>query len=179
MEHGKPVTYSTRSFLLLRLHSLAGIVPLGLFLLEHLYSNAVAMLGESEYNAQIERLHSIPFLSLLEIFLIAIPLLYHAAYGIYIAFTAKNNLNSYSYWRNWMFVLQRVSGIITLLFILYHLWAFRLATLFFATPVNFSSVQEHLGSSARLCILYRRYCGNDISFHERSGHWLDYLGDHH
>jgi succinate dehydrogenase / fumarate reductase cytochrome b subunit len=144
MAYGKPVMQSSRSFLLLRLHSLAGIVPLGLFLLEHFYSNAVAMLGKNAYNLQIERLQAIPFLPLLEIVLIAIPLLYHAAYGIYISVTAKNNVKHYAYRRNWMFLLQRLSGIITLVFILYHLWAFRLANLFFGTAVNFDSVQEHL-----------------------------------
>jgi succinate dehydrogenase / fumarate reductase cytochrome b subunit len=146
MAYGKPSAHTSRSFLLLRLHSLAGIVPLGLFLLEHYYSNAVAMLGKHAYNLQIEKLQAIPFLPLLEIVLIAIPLLYHAGYGIYIAAAARNNVSRYAYRRNWMFLLQRLSGIITLIFILYHLWAFRLANLFFGTPVNFDTVQEHLSN---------------------------------
>ncbi|TBL75991.1 succinate dehydrogenase [Paenibacillus thalictri] len=131
-------------FLLLRLHSLAGIVPLGLFLFEHLYSNAVAMLGETAYNEQIGRLQSIPFLGLFELVCIALPLLYHAGYGIYIAFTGRLNTRSYSYARNWMFVLQRVSGVVTLVFVLYHLWAFRFAQMLFGRTIDFGYVSGHL-----------------------------------
>jgi succinate dehydrogenase / fumarate reductase, cytochrome b subunit len=136
----------SRKFLLTRLHSLAGILPLGLFLLEHLYSNAIAMFGAIEYNKQIERLQSIPFLPVLEVLLIAIPLIYHAVYGLYIAFIARNNAISYSYSRNWMFVLQRASGVITLVFVVYHLWAFRISHLLFGTPVDFNAIQTHLAS---------------------------------
>lgn len=135
---------TSRRFLLGRLHSLAGIVPLGLFLLEHLYSNAIAMLGKEAYDRHVETLTGIPFLLLFEIVFIALPLLYHAGYGIYIGMMAKNNPYRYAYARNWMFVLQRASGLITLVFILYHLWAFRLSSLFFGTAVNYDAVQEHL-----------------------------------
>lgn len=137
-----------RKFWLTRLHSLAGILPLGLFLLEHLYSNAVAMYGADEYNRQIERLQSIPFLPVLEVLIIAIPLIYHAVFGLYIAFIARNNTISYSYSRNWMFVLQRMSGILTLVFVVYHLWAFRLSNLLFGTPIDFNAVQDHLANPA-------------------------------
>jgi len=146
MSFGHPGAASSRRFLFSRLHSLAGIVPLGLFLLEHFYSNGVAMLGGEQYNLQIERLHSIPFLWLLEIVLVAIPLLYHAGYGIYTAFAARYNLGAYSYWRNWLFFLQRVSGMITLVFVAYHLWSLRLANLFFGVPIHFDTVQDHLSS---------------------------------
>lgn len=105
---------SSRRFLLGRLHSLAGIVPLGLFLLEHLYSNAIAMLGRAEYDRQVNMLLGIPFLPVIEVLFIAIPLIYHASYGIYIGMISKNNPYRYSYAQNWMFFAQRASGLITL-----------------------------------------------------------------
>lgn len=135
---------SSRSFLLGRLHSLAGILPLGLFLLEHLYSNATAMLGREAYDRQVAALQGIPFLAVIEILFIALPLLYHAGFGIYLAFISQNNAFQYSYTRNWMFFFQRASGLVTLVFVLYHLWEFRLANLFFGTPVNFETVQAQL-----------------------------------
>lgn len=137
---------STRSFILMRLHSLAGIIPLGFFLIEHLISNFTALLGEAAYNRQIEWLHSIPFLPLIEIIFIGIPLLYHAGFGIYIGYMSKNNNLSYQYPRNWLFYLQRLSGLITLAFILYHLISLRLADLFFGKEIHFQSVQEHLAN---------------------------------
>jgi succinate dehydrogenase / fumarate reductase cytochrome b subunit len=82
----------------------------------------------------------------IEVLFIGLPLLYHAGYGLYIAFIARNNAISYGYSRNWMFVLQRASGIVSLIFIVYHLWAFRISTLIYGTPVNFQAVHEHLAN---------------------------------
>ena len=66
-------------------------------------------------------MESIPFLLAVEFLLIYIPILYHGLYGIHIAFTAKENIGHYSLFRNWMFALQRFSGIVTFVFIFMHL----------------------------------------------------------
>lgn len=162
-------TLSGRRFLLARLHSLAGIIPLGIFLLEHLYSNAVALLGPKAYDNHVWALQSIPFLPFFEIVLIGIPLLYHAVFGIYMAALSRNNALSYSYSRNWKFLLQRVSGLITLVFVAYHLWVFRLSSAFFGTEVNYSAVQEHLQHPA----IFAFYLLGVISttFHFTNGLW--------
>lgn len=135
---------SSRHFLLGRLHSLAGVVPLGLFLLEHLYSNAVALLGKDAYDQHVLRLYAIPFLPVFEVLLILLPLFYHAGYGLYLSLMSRHNPYRYAYARNWLFVLQRASGLVTLVFVVYHLWAFRLANLLFGTPIHFENVREHL-----------------------------------
>ncbi|MDR6226492.1 succinate dehydrogenase cytochrome b558 subunit [Desmospora profundinema] len=114
-----------RSFFNRRLHSLLGVIPVGFFLLEHLWTNHYASQGASVYQEKVEWLWSIPFLPLLEIFFIFLPLLYHGVYGLYIAFTAQNNLKSYSTFRNIMFMLQRVTGVITLIFVTTHVWQTR------------------------------------------------------
>jgi succinate dehydrogenase / fumarate reductase cytochrome b subunit len=160
---------SSRHFLLGRLHSLAGIVPLGLFLLEHLYSNAIAMLGKEAYDRHVATLLGIPFLPVLEVLFIAIPLLYHAGYGIYIGMIAKNNPYRYSYPQNWMFFAQRVSGLITLVFLLYHLWVFRLSSLIFATPVHYDAVQTHLQNP----LIFAFYALGVVSttYHFSNGIW--------
>lgn len=160
---------SSKDFLLGRLHSLAGILPLGLFLLEHLYSNAVAMLGPQAYDKQVSTLQGIPFLPVAEVLLIAIPLLYHAVYGIRLAMLAKNNPTRYSYAPNWMFVLQRISGIITLIFVIYHLWVFRFAKLLFDTPINFEAVHTHLENP----LIFAFYVLGVVSttFHFANGVW--------
>ncbi|PTM58188.1 succinate dehydrogenase cytochrome b558 subunit [Desmospora activa] len=114
-----------RSFFNRRLHSLLGVIPVGFFLLEHLWTNHYATQGADVYQEKVEWLWSIPFLPLLEIFFIFLPLLYHGVYGLYIAFTAQNNLKSYSTFRNIMFMLQRVTGVITLIFVTLHVWQTR------------------------------------------------------
>ncbi len=61
------------SFLLRRLHSLTGIVPIGAFLLEHFISNYEAFKGPEAYGAQVKFLNSLPFVVGLELFFICAP----------------------------------------------------------------------------------------------------------
>ncbi|MFO7273790.1 MAG: succinate dehydrogenase cytochrome b558 subunit [Bacillota bacterium] len=112
-------------FLLRRLHSLAGVVPVGLFLVFHLFENSKAMYGPEAYNEVVLSINSMPFLLFIEIFGIFLPLYFHAIYGIYIAADARHNVAQYSYGRNWAFFFQRITGLVTLFFVTYHIWHFR------------------------------------------------------
>lgn len=120
---------SERSFFNRRLHSLLGVIPVGFFLVEHLYSNYAMTSGVENYVKQVEWIWGLPFLPLLEIFFIFIPLLYHAIYGLYIAFQARNNVSRHGTFRNVMFLLQRVTGVITLVYIVWHVWQTRIQLL--------------------------------------------------
>lgn len=108
-----------------RLHSLLGVIPIGLFLIFHLSVNFMATKGAETFNGAVHLIEYTPVKLLVEWVVIYLPLIFHAVYGIYIAFTAKNNLGKYSYFRNWMFMLQRLSGIITLIFLVWHIWQTR------------------------------------------------------
>ncbi len=103
-----------------RLHSFTGILPLGGFLLFHLYENSYSYGGPAFYNEHVRPLRQIPYLLLIEAIVIYIPLAYHAFYGVYIWSTNKNNILQYRYCRNWLYTLQRWTGIITLLFVVFH-----------------------------------------------------------
>src|SRR5699024_2781402 len=78
-----------RSFFNRRLHSLLGVIPVGFFLVEHLITNYEATKGVNAFVEQVEWIWGIPFLPVLEIFFIFLPLLYHGVYGLYIAFTGS------------------------------------------------------------------------------------------
>ena len=52
--------------------------------------------------------------------------MFHAFYGVYIAFTAKNNVQRYGTFRNWMFMLQRVTGVFLVIFIAWHIYETRI-----------------------------------------------------
>jgi succinate dehydrogenase / fumarate reductase cytochrome b subunit len=110
-----------RHFLLRRLHSLSGVVPVGAFLGVHLFTNAKAAQGATCFGNAVEEINHLPFLPVIEIALIIAPLLFHAIYGVALAFQSKSNVGSYGYTRNWMFLLQRVTGVIAFLFIVIHL----------------------------------------------------------
>lgn len=131
-----------REFLYRRLHSLLGVIPVGVFLIQHLVVNHFATRGPEAFNNAAHFMENLPFRYVLEAFIIFIPLIYHAVYGVYIAFTAKNNANQFGYARNWLFVFQRISGIITLIFVSWHVWQTYLASQFFGQEVNFNMMEN-------------------------------------
>jgi succinate dehydrogenase / fumarate reductase cytochrome b subunit len=115
-----------RSFFNRRLHSLLGVIPVGFFLLEHLYTNWHATKGAKAFIEQVESIWSLPFLGLLVIFFFFFALLYHGIYGLYVALQAKNNVGNFGTFRNYMFLLQRITGVITLVFVAWHVWETRI-----------------------------------------------------
>jgi succinate dehydrogenase / fumarate reductase cytochrome b subunit len=115
----------SRTFVLRKLHQLSGIVPLGLFLLEHFYTNSKALAGEASFNTAVTELQAIPYVLLVEICGIFLPLIYHAVYGIVITVEARPNNLHYPYPRNWFYLIQRLTGVILFFFITFHVLNFR------------------------------------------------------
>jgi succinate dehydrogenase / fumarate reductase, cytochrome b subunit len=115
-----------RHYTLRKLHSLSGVVPVGAFLMVHLWTNSKAMLGPISFGHAVEEINSIPFLIVVETIGIFIPLAFHAIYGVVLAFQSRANVGAYGYTRNWLYVLQRVTGVIAFLFLIVHLKDFRI-----------------------------------------------------
>jgi succinate dehydrogenase / fumarate reductase cytochrome b subunit len=126
------------SFLLRKLHSLSGIVPIGAFLVEHIISNWEATKGPAAYAAQVKFLNGLPFVRVLEWGFIFLPILYHALYGLYITFRGRQNVNVYPWAGNWMYLSQRVTGLIAFAYIIQHVWRQRFAGV---------SLPEHPGAA--------------------------------
>lgn len=93
-------------FYLRRLHGITGIFPLGYFLLFHLKE------GQTFMEKGI-------ILSLLFLWL---PLLYHSLYGLFITYEGGMNVCCYSYVRNYMYFLQRLTGVFIVLFLIFHIY---------------------------------------------------------
>ncbi len=123
---GKLRMTASRDFASRRLHSLLGVIPLGVFLLQHLTVNYLATRGPEVFNTAAGFISNLPYLYVLEWLIIYIPLIFHGIYGVYIAFQAKNNVKRYGFFRNVMFMLQRISGVIALIFIAWHIWQTRI-----------------------------------------------------
>lgn len=118
-------TSSRAAFLLRRLHSLSGVVPLGAFLAEHLWTNAAALGGRARFDAAVAEIQAIPALPLVELFGIVLPLFFHAIYGVVLATRGSPNAGAYPFTRNWMYVLQRITGVVVFVFVMAHLWEYR------------------------------------------------------
>ena len=116
------------SFALRKLHSLSGIVPVGAFLLFHLFENLKVGLSPHSYESAIRELWELaprPVFYLIEIFLLGVPILYHALYGFWIWYTGQSNAGEYPYRRNWLYTAQRWSGLIVFAYIALHVWQLR------------------------------------------------------
>ena len=111
----------SNTFLLRKLHQITGIVPLGVFFFVHMFTNSKAMNGDASFNKAVKEIHDIPYLLLIEIFGIFVPLLFHSIYGVIISSESKPNALSYGYGRTWINVFQRATGIFLFVFILFHI----------------------------------------------------------
>ena len=131
----------SRTFVLRKLHQLSGIVPLGLFLLEHFYTNSKALTGAQDFNNAVKDLQSVPYILFVEIGGIFIPLIYHAVYGMVITIEARPNNLAYPYPRNWFYLVQRITGVILFLFITFHVLNFRFGLI---PGLNTKSVATHV-----------------------------------
>ncbi|MCH1627956.1 succinate dehydrogenase cytochrome b558 subunit [Fredinandcohnia quinoae] len=159
-----------REFFSRRLHSLLGVIPVGVFLIQHLVVNHFATNGPESFNKAAKFMENLPFRYVLEIVVIFLPLLYHAVYGLYIAFTAKNNVSRHGHFRNWMFLLQRVTGVITLIFIVWHVWQTRLAIAIGTQPEVSYDMMHEIFASPIMLILYFVGVISTI-FHFSNGLW--------
>lgn len=132
-----------REFLWRRLHSLLGVIPVGLFLVFHLSLNFTAVGGEEAYNGATGIMELVPhnLLLLIEWVVIYIPLLFHAFYGVFIAFTATPNTGRFSTYRNWMFSLQRFTGVFLVIFVAWHIFQTRIQKALGA-EVDFNMMEE-------------------------------------
>lgn len=117
-------------FLLRRLHSLTGLI-FGGYLVIHLIVNATLAQGAqyaggpTVYQVEVDKIHSLPYLWAWEWVFIYLPILYHSLYGIWIIVTGRPNSVTYGYAKNWMYTLQRISALVLIFFIAFHIMAMK------------------------------------------------------
>ncbi len=127
-EHASPATnersfYHRHYFLFRRLHSLTGIVPVGVFVIFHLFTNFQILVGDFQH--EVAFIHSMPALLFIEIGL-WLAIAFHAGLGVVYTFVgAKPNVDKYDFGDNWRYSLQRITGIIALIFIFLHIATLR------------------------------------------------------
>lgn len=124
-------------FLFRRLHSLSGVVPIGVFLLVHLTTNSSIVWGTvnrvhanvhggaATFQHEVNFIHSLPFLLLIEVFVLWLPIAFHAGFGVYYAVSGRPNNEHYRYGGNVRYTLQRLTAWIGLVFIVYHVGTLR------------------------------------------------------
>ena len=116
-----PGFFEKHEFLLRRLHSLSGLIPVGAFMVVHLFANASVTNGTESFQNVVYQIHSLGSLVvILEWLFIFLPILFHALLGFVFIFGAKGNTKDYPYKSNYRYTLQRITGIIAFFFIFWH-----------------------------------------------------------
>jgi succinate dehydrogenase / fumarate reductase, cytochrome b subunit len=129
-------------FLLRRLHSLTGIVPIGVFLINHLLTNSSILWGKIGLRAEgrdkgwveggttyfwkeVRWINEqIPHLLLIEVALWG-AIFFHSVLGFMYARTGRSNTAQYGWGGSWRYKLQRITGYIAIFYIFYHVATLR------------------------------------------------------
>lgn len=140
-EPATPNPIEQHHFLLRRLHSLTGLVPIGVFLVAHLVTNSTLVWGAANTRAkdyaetatgravatfqeEVSFINGLPALLLIELSLWG-AIAFHSILGIYYATSSKSNVKRYDFQDNWRYTLQRISGYLGVFFIFYHVATLR------------------------------------------------------
>lgn len=130
-------------FLLRRLHSLSGIVPIGVFLIAHLVTNSsiiwgsVGLRGQGPeglsmaeggayyFQKEVKWINNeVPHLLLIEIVLWT-SILFHSVLGFMYARQGRSNTAAYAYQSNRRYTWQRITGYVAIVYIFYHVATLR------------------------------------------------------
>lgn len=128
LEKGQPGSKAILkdTYLLHKLHSLSGVIPIGAFLIFHLTINSYSLFhGAQAFDTAVRAIGFAPFVMLLEVGAIIVPILFHAIYGLMIVAEMPGpggNVAHYGYGRNVLYVFQRWSGVIAVVYILFHIY---------------------------------------------------------
>ena len=154
------------SYLLRKLHSLSGIVPVGAFLAEHFWSNSSALVSPQKYNETSQDLQTIPFRIFVEWAFIFLPILYHGGYGVYIWLRGESNVSQYPWVKNWLYSAQRYTGLIAFAYIGWHVYTQRWLT---HGMSSYSEVAQQMQSPWALAFMIVGVVAS--SFHLGVGIW--------
>lgn len=129
-------TIPPRAFIWRRLHSLMGLWIV-LFLIEHLLTNSQAalLLGDQGrgFVEMVNWLHNLPYLQVIEVILLGVPILVHMILGVKYLFISKFNSHRTDgskpalpeYGRNHAYTWQRITSWILLIGLIGHVVKFR------------------------------------------------------
>jgi succinate dehydrogenase / fumarate reductase, cytochrome b subunit len=116
--------FGHHEFAIRRLHSLLGLMPLGAYLVFHLATNASVVDGVETYQRRADQIHvmgetTVQFIGWT---LILLPILLHGLIGLMIVARGKRNLVNYPYRENFRYTLERATGVLVFLFVVWHVF---------------------------------------------------------
>lgn len=164
---------SIRPIIMKRLFSFLGIMPLGIYVIVHLWHNNYSWQGEAAFNKQLIEGRSWPFYQAITILFLYIPLLYHTFYGIFVASRARKTmvtqLKGNYYFQMLKYTLQRLSGLGLVLFIGAHLYKTKIETGMHGEIADYAHMREGLMETITQVVYYCGILG--VAYHLANGLW--------
>lgn len=115
--------FGRHEFLIRRLHSLSGLVPVGAYMTVHLLVNSSLVNGPGAFQTNVNQIHSLGAALLpVEWAFIFLPLIFHAVVGIWIIQSGHSNAAQYRFVSNRRYTLQRWTGVIAVVYIFTHVF---------------------------------------------------------
>ncbi|TWT32759.1 succinate dehydrogenase cytochrome b558 subunit [Blastopirellula retiformator] len=119
----KPGFWARNEFLIRRLHSLTGLVPVGAYMIVHLLVNASVAASPETFQRNVFSIHSLgALLPLVEWTFIFLPIMFHAFLGLAFTMGASPNYSEYRYNSNFRYTMQRATGLLAFVFIAWHVF---------------------------------------------------------
>lgn len=152
--------------------SLFGVVPLSVYVVLHLWTNLYGLGGAEAFDARLMETRQSPTFLFLEIVGLGFPLLYHTYVGVKAIFEMRPNNGAYHWLSNWKYLLQRISAIGILAFIIAHVIKARILPAM-QTPgghETWAGMHEALSEPVTFTVYALGLLG--VSYHLANGLWL-------
>ena len=130
------------------LHALAGVFPVGVFLVVHILTNARALSGQVAFDRAAGFWDALPVAWLVELVLVLVPLAFHAGYGVVLMLRPRALADS-PYPADWRIVVRGAAWV-SLVFIAYHAYAMGMAKYGMGTGARslHTAVAAHLSNAS-------------------------------
>jgi succinate dehydrogenase / fumarate reductase, cytochrome b subunit len=149
--------------------SILGVVPLGAYVLAHLWTNLSSLGGPEAFDAALTASRSHPAMLALEVFGLGLPILIHMWIGLKIILKARPNNLQYGTLRNLKYSLQRLSALGVLLFLGAHVIKARILPAMEGGHETWQGMHEALSEPITFAVYVLGLLG--VSFHLGNGLW--------
>lgn len=161
---------STRAFWAKRIFSFCGIVPLAIYVVWHLFNNVYSVNGRGAFDTRLHEATRSPLYQPAIWLFFYLPFAIHAIVGLVITFKSRPNPLNQPRFRNWKYLLQRVSAIGVLLFVPAHVYKTKIEPWRAGFSIDFAHMQEGMREPLTFTVYVLGMFG--VAFHLANGLWL-------
>jgi succinate dehydrogenase / fumarate reductase cytochrome b subunit len=142
------------SFVQRRLGSIVGLLPLGVWTLNHLWDNLAAFAGDEEWQNAVTG-YEHPAVHVATLIVVLVPLVMHTVWGLGRLRTVRANFPKYGFFGNIKYILQRLSAVGLLGFLGAHLWLAMLKPrLVDGSPEDFYAIAHEMRFHGPTLVVY-------------------------